>query len=947
MQTEQIIYTSCRQGIEGQSSGYQVYSYSPRMQQWIANRNAIGVLEQYKAPTGEQYPPLPTPEQIEECYPKRDYSGPLSGPDALYGMALSTYIGRDYPEGSIRGGNFIAHAVALPLATMMQNGAYPCAYIESPSFHRTMDVAKARSDKRPAMLSTLDIEPNDEITFDAVQDFLMDDDRDETLRLMLACFLSREQGGALRRIIIRDTAEHFILWVAALQMALPLRQAYTYPFSTYEYDPMTTDAHVMRAVDGMNGSLQQLAMSNYVFDERGEIPLPSPSVDETVHQLCDFLVDAMKDAPESLYKFHDFLNATDHATADVTIADAHVVFQLVQGLLMLDELDTSTAERALAFMRDHCGKDVCRKVVTRLFDECRATVFSEDKRALLADVFGYAARKDAAYAPTMRERSLDLLFGVFTDPIPRQDAYAQAHVFADAVLAALGENVDVVLFDELTDNPNVNLGLNGAAGTALPWTVNAYAQWTSQAVLGAVANGVQLQPGVSAAQMKSSLGVRNAAALDKIIKVVVHHPDADGTRRLVTDFAGALSADSQLGCMIDLLIILEGDPSGAGAVGGSASAGLSPNVSLAYTAFHTLYMSDDRGQSQAKIGYLQSCYNSGLHALVFALLAEQAQAERNNPERFLSFLKSVVPYLPREFWQHHADAIVNLCERSIGASPSASMVCMCAQTVRGVVAVPRTWYQTKIDQACMMVPIVHVDGRAYDDYRAIVALCNDVAVPVPARLNLVDYQIHVANLVNACDERNPDPMVIDGLCSNLLQAGPSLPLSAAGTQLNAFIAEIGDAITPVVLTSRLGIRLQVAAVPQTHAIIVMKRVAANVVASKSVDGILLLIAVDSGCFGVSADRLGQHPAAVDLASFVAGRMIDAHIKSADLMKYVEDDRKFNKHVGGKYSQTYGSALPEKHFRALLDMMVNRLVMHEKANPSVIDKVKNFLPFGRH
>lgn len=56
MKTEQIIYTSCKQGIQGQSSGYQVYSYSPQMAQWIENRDGVGVLEQYKAPTGPQYP---------------------------------------------------------------------------------------------------------------------------------------------------------------------------------------------------------------------------------------------------------------------------------------------------------------------------------------------------------------------------------------------------------------------------------------------------------------------------------------------------------------------------------------------------------------------------------------------------------------------------------------------------------------------------------------------------------------------------------------------------------------------------------------------------------------------------------------------------------------------------------------------------------------------------
>ena len=46
---------------------------------------------------------------------------------------------------------------------------YPCAYLESPSFLRTMDVELARSDKRPAMLPQLDLARNNSIGFEDVQ----------------------------------------------------------------------------------------------------------------------------------------------------------------------------------------------------------------------------------------------------------------------------------------------------------------------------------------------------------------------------------------------------------------------------------------------------------------------------------------------------------------------------------------------------------------------------------------------------------------------------------------------------------------------------------------------------------------------------------------------------------------------------------------------------------
>lgn len=435
---------------------------------------------------------------------------------------------------------------------------YPCAYLESPSFLRTMDVELARSDKRPAMLPQLDLARNNSIGFEDVQQFLMEEDHADLFKLMLACFLTREQDGALHRIIIRDSAENFNMWVAALQMALPVRQSLTYPFSTYEYDLLATDAHVVRAVDGMSGTLASLAVNAFVFDMDNEVPLPQPVADETVEQLCEFVADSMQYSPESLQAFHRFLDATDYTAADRGVADAYNLLQLSVGVMEFHELDVQSAGQALAFMRDHCGADVQRKVANQLFAEARANLLDDGQRELLRDVLAYIARNDRSYAVTARESALDLLFDVFTASDPKQAVYDQAYDIAHAVFDAIGQNVDVVLFDELTDNPEVNLGLNGTPGSALPWTVDAYARWTAQSIL--TAGGTAIRPGMPARQMQAALGQRNANALDKIIKVIVHHPDTAGTGMLVQEFAGTLSSNDLLGCMIDLLIILEGDP---------------------------------------------------------------------------------------------------------------------------------------------------------------------------------------------------------------------------------------------------------------------------------------------------------------------------------------------------------------------------------------------------
>lgn len=937
MKTEQIIYTSCKQGIQGQSSGYQVYSYSPQMAQWIENRDGVGVLEQYKAPTGPQYPMLPTPEQLEECYPKRSYFGPLSGPDGLYGMALCSYIGRDYPEGSIRGGNFVAHGAAVPLGSM---DTYPCAYLESPSFLRTMDVELARSDKRPAMLPQLDLARNNSIGFEDVQQFLMEEDHADLFKLMLACFLTREQDGALHRIIIRDSAENFNMWVAALQMALPVRQSLTYPFSTYEYDLLATDAHVVRAVDGMSGTLASLAVNAFVFDMDNEVPLPQPVADETVEQLCEFVTDSMQYSPESLQAFHRFLDATDYTAADRGVADAYNLLQLSVGVMEFHELDVQSAGQALAFMRDHCGADVQRKVANQLFAEARANLLDDGQRELLRDVLAYIARNDRSYAVTARESALDLLFDVFTASDPKQAVYDQAYDIAHAVFDAIGQNVDVVLFDELTDNPEVNLGLNGTPGSALPWTVDAYARWTAQSIL--TAGGTAIRPGMPARQMQAALGQRNANALDKIIKVIVHHPDTAGTGMLVQEFAGTLSSNDLLGCMIDLLIILEGDPQAASVASATADTGvLSGNVDKAYQAFRTMYAG--QRDSGLRLAYLQSCYGSGLVRLLLSLLNDQARQSQPDPQSYFRFLDQVVRQMPPEFAANFSAFLATTLETAMGPNPAPAVLCDCARTAFRLLRLPRKWYQGKVDQAVNGIAIINVGEAGRMAYNAVSQLLSELGsnVHVPERVPLIEYQLTSEQLAVELSQKHYDPARVTNYVQFLAQRGPTLPLSAAGTQAAAFTVQVADQITGVVMSVPQGRDLQLYALPVSQSVNVIKRVLDNVISGGKLDDILVLLAVDVQCVDALSRQSAMFEADAltgEIAAFAASRMSGVRIKSSDVLKLVQDEKKFGRHIVDRFQNTYGVAFPSPAFNGPVDLIVQDLEHREQNGPKGFEKV---------
>ena len=88
MKAQQVIYTSCKRGIERDSSGFQNYSYSKPVEEWIARGDSIGEVQSYEPPRRDGLPALPTKEEAQTLYPRRECFGKLDGPDGLYAMAM-------------------------------------------------------------------------------------------------------------------------------------------------------------------------------------------------------------------------------------------------------------------------------------------------------------------------------------------------------------------------------------------------------------------------------------------------------------------------------------------------------------------------------------------------------------------------------------------------------------------------------------------------------------------------------------------------------------------------------------------------------------------------------------------------------------------------------------------------------------------------------------------
>jgi GTPase-associated protein 1, N-terminal domain type 2 len=102
----QLIYTSCRRGINGVNDGQQVFSYDAGFP--TDQIPAMASLMTYRGP--DLPPGVPMSEGLVPAYPKSFTYTPLGRHADL---ALNTYLGKDYMGPTGRFGNFLSHHLVL------------------------------------------------------------------------------------------------------------------------------------------------------------------------------------------------------------------------------------------------------------------------------------------------------------------------------------------------------------------------------------------------------------------------------------------------------------------------------------------------------------------------------------------------------------------------------------------------------------------------------------------------------------------------------------------------------------------------------------------------------------------------------------------------------------------------------------------------------------------
>ena len=350
MSLHQIIYTSCMRGINGVNDGQQIFSYDSGFKD--ANNDDVKSLFSYTPPVLQ--PGVIMTEKIALTMPQSFTYRKIS--DRSCAIALNTYLGRDYMGSAGRFGNHLSHVIVMDDNDLT---AYPCEYYGSSILRNRMEFEEVNNPNPPDFLPAPVLEKGFVVDVDSITEFLGVDSRLEIYKDMLFAMLAFEDQR--KRVVICDEPENIVMWIAALEYALPLQNVIDINFSTYEYDPSLSVSQICGVVpDGTRFNYDSTRL-HFVFDfVKNQFP-----EFEKDNDFFDFIDTAFSLSYDSLCDFHDFLtNGYTYKKADSDYYSGYALYSLLVdgiGQYLYQRISSS-----ISFCEKYATKEELARVIEEL-----------------------------------------------------------------------------------------------------------------------------------------------------------------------------------------------------------------------------------------------------------------------------------------------------------------------------------------------------------------------------------------------------------------------------------------------------------------------------------------------------------------------------------------------------------------------------------------------------
>lgn len=316
MKVLQLIYTSCKKGLSS-GPGFQTYSMSEGITD--EERREIERYGLYVPPI--DLPTQPTGEEIQALFPVALRFFRLES--GRFGICQSRYIGKDY---SGRYGNYFCHALILEQGYFP---VYPICFYNSPLFRNGLTESEIEINATPRPLPQLDSDelmPLATIHFDEVVEFI-NNKGIEPLKEMISAVI--ENSDTHRGLILCDAMTDIPYWIAAIQMAFPLRLAHHLTFATYTHDPAGLNimvSGVPRTGSRFAFSETQRKFENYIF----ELDNSGPRVMDQEYEYIKNVDLGYTISRESLEEFHRFIDDFDFNAVNKELDGIDALFRLTR-----------------------------------------------------------------------------------------------------------------------------------------------------------------------------------------------------------------------------------------------------------------------------------------------------------------------------------------------------------------------------------------------------------------------------------------------------------------------------------------------------------------------------------------------------------------------------------------------------------------------------------------
>lgn len=276
-----------------------------------------------------------------------------------YLLASVTYLGKDYLKEQGRMGNLLSHMYSFERKDLTK---YPMEFCASPDFRYEMESDEVDGSRRVEYLSEVSgVRTGTKVMRETVQAFLEAEPwRIDFFRNLLAAVFHRD---AVHKVILSDSHEHILMWLAAVEFALPLQCAIELSFSSYEENPMISEFDIRGMASGLSvGSCEEYAASGqyYVFDGNHQA-YPKFDITEGYFQYGILF------GIDSIQGFCDFMKSYGYYGVDMDICAGYNLYQMVQG--GMDLLGEKEFQDAVSFESKYGDRATYRQILENQFEK--------------------------------------------------------------------------------------------------------------------------------------------------------------------------------------------------------------------------------------------------------------------------------------------------------------------------------------------------------------------------------------------------------------------------------------------------------------------------------------------------------------------------------------------------------------------------------------------------